>query len=68
MDRRHGRPLPVEASEKEEEEYNFPSERDTSTMVSGLTRIMSAPHQEDQHHPSTQTQQDQGGMFITFSA
>ncbi|CAA2975108.1 ethylene-responsive transcription factor ERF113-like [Olea europaea subsp. europaea] len=30
-------------------------------MVSGLTRIMSAPHQEDQHHPSTQTQQDQGG-------
>lgn len=61
MDRRHERPLPVEASEKKGEEYNFPSERDTSTMVSGLTRIMGATHQEDQHHPSTQTQQDQGG-------
>lgn len=44
--------------ENKGEEYNFPS--DTDTMVSGLTRIMGATHQEDQHRSSTQTQQDQG--------
>lgn len=44
--------------ENKGEEYNFPS--DTDTMVSGLTRIMGATHQEDQHRSSTQTQHDQG--------
>ncbi|CAA2955154.1 ethylene-responsive transcription factor ERF113-like [Olea europaea subsp. europaea] len=46
--------------ENKGEEYNFPS--DTDTMVSGLTRIMGATHQEDQHRSSTQTQQDQGSV------
>ncbi|CAI9756390.1 unnamed protein product [Fraxinus pennsylvanica] len=49
--------------ENKGDEYSFPSERDTSTMVSGLTRIMGATHdQENQHRPSTQTQQDQGSV------